>query len=94
MSKAGFDVIIPTFRNRLRPDQPGFFIREFYGAVKQPEPRGIVTVQSDNASSGCMYGFPAIVSTLKSVFPLVRPTKPHTFFRRFVGFHAASLTDP
>jgi len=93
-SARSFDVIILDLPESLEAGPARFlYTREFYGAVKRSlNPGGIVTVQSDNASWGCMYGFPAIVSTLKSVFPIVRPYQTHIpSFGGSWGFNTASV---
>lgn len=93
-----FDVIILDLPESLEGGPARFlYTREFYQAVRAIlNPGGIISSQSDNASWGCMFGFPAIVNTMKSVFPIVRPYQAHIpSFGGAWGFCSASVdVDP
>lgn len=88
-----FDVILLDLPESLEGGPARFlYTKEFYGAVKRSlRPGGIIASQSDNASWGCMFGFPAIVNTMKAVFPVVRAYQVHIpSFGGSWGFSAAS----
>ncbi|MBI2957205.1 MAG: spermidine synthase, partial [Chloroflexi bacterium] len=89
-----FDVIILDLPESLEGGPAGLlYTREFYQAVKgKLNQGGIMTSQSDNASWGCLYAFPAIVNTIKQVFPIVRPYQASIpSFGGMWGFCAASV---
>ncbi len=93
-SGVNFDVILLDLPESLEGGPARFlYTEEFYRAVANClNPGGIVSGQSDNASWGCMEGFPAIVNTLKKVFPIVRPYQAHIpSFGGSWGFAAASF---
>ncbi|MEW6033328.1 MAG: polyamine aminopropyltransferase [Chloroflexota bacterium] len=88
-----FDVIVLDLPEALEQGPARLlYTHEFYSVVqKRLEPGGILALQADNASWGCLNGFPAIINTLKSVFPVVRPYQAHIpSFGGSWGFATAS----
>jgi spermidine synthase len=73
------------------------YTREFYQVVRQKLARGgIMCAQAESANWTELQNFAAIVSTLESVFPIVRPYQTHIpSFIGLWGFACASETlDP
>jgi len=92
-SSEKFDVIIIDLADPLTQGPARLlYTREFYHIVKQRlEPDGIISVQAESADWVDLQNFTAIASTLKSVFPIVRPYQAHIpSFLGLWGFVSAS----
>jgi spermidine synthase len=93
-----FDVIIIDLVDPLEQGPARLlYTQEFYQIVKQKlGPDGIMSVQAEPAEWRNLDNFTAIVSTLRTVFPIARPYQVHVpSFLGLWGFVAASQSlDP
>ncbi len=92
-SSEKFDVIIIDLADPLAQGPARLlYTQEFYDIVKQRlQPDGIMSVQAESADWVELQNFTAIVSTLNSVFSVVRPYQAHIpSFLGLWGFVSAS----
>jgi spermidine synthase len=93
-SGRSFDVIILDLPEPVEGGPAHMlYTQEFYRSVKEAlNAGGVVAVQSDMSSWGAAQAFPAIINTLNSVFPVVRPYQTHIpSFGGCWGFTIASV---
>jgi len=88
-----FDVIIIDLPDPLEKGPARLlYTREFYQIAQQRLSHGgIISVQAESAGWTDLEGFTAIVNTLKTIFPIVRPYRTHIpSFTEEWGFASAS----
>jgi len=88
-----FDIIIIDLADPLAGGPARFlYTREFYQIIKQRiEPEGIMSVQAESATWTDLENFTILASTLKTVFPVIRPYQTHIpSFTCLWGFISAS----
>jgi len=93
-----FDVIIIDLPDPLEKGPARLlYTREFYRIAQQRLVHGgIISVQAESASWTDLEGFTAIINTLKTVFPVVRPYRTHipSFTGEWGFASAAESLDP
>lgn len=93
-----FDVIIIDLPDPLEKGPARLlYTREFYRIAQQRLVHGgIISVQAESASWTDMEGFTAVINTLKTVFPVVRPYRTHipSFTGEWGFASAAESLDP
>ena len=93
-----FDVIIIDLPDPLEKGPARLlYTREFYRIAQQRLAHGgIISVQAESASWTDLEGFTAIINTLKTVFPVVRPYRTHipSFTGEWGFASAAESLDP
>ena len=92
-SKDKFDVIIIDLVDPLANGPARLlYTQEFYQIVKQRlQPDGVISVQSESAGLADLQNFTAIVNTLGTAFPKIRPYQVHVpSFIDLWGFTCAS----
>ncbi|MCK4387576.1 MAG: spermidine synthase, partial [Dehalococcoidia bacterium] len=88
-----FDIIIVDLADPVAEGPACFlYTQEFYQIIKQRlEPGGIMSVQAESATWTDLKNFTILASTLKTVFPVIRPYQAHVpSFTSVWGFISAS----